>query len=121
MSYGDKDGGTLYLYEVPPNLRNCQPGEKEAIETFWDKEIEKCHFIISQRETKKEEFSNKKAEEEKAKALAEAAKDVSKEVLDEREQAEEEAYQDLLLKCKVDFDMMTEEEMNAIKAQKKKK
>ena len=50
MAYGDKDSGTLYLYDVPPNLRNCQPGEKEAIETFWNKEIEKCHFIIKQRE-----------------------------------------------------------------------
>lgn len=46
MAYGDKDGGTLYLYDVPPNLKNCQPGEKEAIEQFWDKEIEKCHFIL---------------------------------------------------------------------------
>jgi len=42
-------------------------------------------------------------------------------VLEERELAEEEAYQDLLLKYKVEFDMMTEEEMNAIKAAKKKK
>jgi hypothetical protein len=62
-----------------------------------------------------------KADQEKAKALAEAAKDISKEVLEERELGEEDAYQDLLLKYKVEFDMMSEEEMNAIKAQKKKK
>lgn len=40
---------------------------------------------------------------------------------DERELAEEEAYQDLLLKYKVEFEMISEEEMNAIKAAKKKK
>lgn len=97
MSYGDKDSGTLFLYEVPPNLRNCQPGEKEAIEKFWDKEIEKCNFIISQREQKKEEYQAIKLEQEKQKALAEAQKDISKEVLEERELAEEEAYQDMLL------------------------
>lgn len=62
MSYGDKDSGTLFLYEVPPNLRNCQPGEIEAIETFWDKEIEKCNFIITQREQKKEEYQAIKLE-----------------------------------------------------------
>lgn len=121
MSYGDKDSGTLFLYEVPPNLRNCQPGEKEAIEKFWDKEIEKCNFIISQREQKKEEYQAIKAEQEKQKALAEAQKDISKDVLEERELAEEEAYQDLLLQYKVQFELMSEEEMNEIKARKKKK
>ena len=53
-------------------------------------------------------------EEEKKKALAEAAKDVSEEQLEAKELEEEEQYQGLLLKYKVEFKMMTEEEMQAI-------
>ena len=60
-------------------------------------------------------------EQEKQKALAEAAKDISADVLLERELAEEEAYQDMLLQEKVNLKLLTEEEMNTIKAQKKKK
>ena len=92
MSYGDKDSGTLFLYEVPPNLKNPQQGEKDAIEKFWNKEIEKCNCIIAQREAKKEEYQADKMEQEKEKAKAEAAKDISADVLLERELAEEEAY-----------------------------
>jgi len=39
----------------------------------------------------------------------------------ERELAEEEAYQDMLLQEKVNLKLLSEEEMNTIKAQKKKK
>ncbi len=31
MAYGDKGEGTLYLYEVPSNLRNAQDNERETI------------------------------------------------------------------------------------------
>lgn len=31
MAYGDKGEGTLYLYEVPNNLRNPQENEVETI------------------------------------------------------------------------------------------
>ena len=53
MAYGDKDNGTLFLYEVPPNLKSIQENEEENIQKFWDREIEKCLFVIDQRERKK--------------------------------------------------------------------
>ena len=35
MAYGDEADGTLFLYEVPHNLKNPQDKEFEAIEEFW--------------------------------------------------------------------------------------
>jgi hypothetical protein len=46
MAYGDKDNGTLFLYEVPSNLKSIQENEEENIQKFWDREIEKCLFVI---------------------------------------------------------------------------
>ena len=40
MAYGDKDNGTLFLYEVPSNLKSIQENEEENIQKFWDREIE---------------------------------------------------------------------------------
>ena len=79
MAYGDENDGTLFLYEVPPNLKNMQENETENIEKFWDREIEKCAFVLKQREQKKEEYQIAKAEDEKRKALIEQAKEVSEE------------------------------------------
>jgi len=31
MSFGDKDNGTLYLYEIPSNLKNIFENEEEII------------------------------------------------------------------------------------------
>jgi hypothetical protein len=31
LAYGDKDNGTLYLWEIPNNLKNEQPRELENI------------------------------------------------------------------------------------------
>jgi hypothetical protein len=31
MAYGDKDNGTLFLYEVPTNLKSIQENEEENI------------------------------------------------------------------------------------------
>lgn len=56
MAYGDKGEGTLYLYEVPSNLRNAQDNEKETIQAFFDKEIEKCEFVRTRRVTMREEW-----------------------------------------------------------------
>ena len=92
MAFGDKENGTLFLYEVPANLKIAQENEKENIENFWDREIEKCKFATEQKERKKEEFTSHKVEEEKKKALAEAAKEVSQDVLEQRELDQEDAY-----------------------------
>lgn len=62
-----------------------------------------------------------KMELEKQKALAEAAKDITEEQILNKEQEQEDAYQELLLKYKVEFKMITDEEMASIQAKKKKK
>lgn len=77
MAYGDKDNGTLFLQEIPSNLKNIFENEEEIINDFWAREVKKCLFVIEQREQKKEEYQLNKAEEEKRKALAEAAKEIS--------------------------------------------
>lgn len=85
MAYGDEKDGTLFLWEVPTNLRFPLENELENIERFWDREVKKCLFVIEQRERKKEEYSMAKAEKEKAAALAEQAKEIGEEVLMQRE------------------------------------
>ena len=85
MAYGDKDNGTLFLQEIPSNLKNIFENEEEIINDFWAREVKKCLFVIEQREQKKEIFAANKADEEKKKALEEAAKDISKEVIEQRE------------------------------------
>jgi len=92
MAYGDKDNGTLFLQEIPSNLKNIFENEEEIINDFWAREVKKCLFVIEQREQKKEIFAANKADEEKKKALEEAAKDISKEVIEQREQEQEDAY-----------------------------
>jgi hypothetical protein len=44
------------LYEVPPNIRNLQEKEVEAIEEFWDREIKKCNYVKERRVVRKEEY-----------------------------------------------------------------
>ena len=48
--------------------------------------------MIEQREKKKEDYTMAKVEEEKRKALAEAAKDITEDQLLAKEMDEEEAY-----------------------------
>ena len=79
MALGDKLNGTCFLYEVPSNLKNIQEGEEEAISTFWEREVKKCYFVLEQRESKKEEYNNKKVEDEKNRAIADALKDIGEE------------------------------------------
>jgi hypothetical protein len=46
MAFGDEKDGTLFLWDVPHNLRNAQPDEQDNIENFWDREVSKCTFVI---------------------------------------------------------------------------
>jgi len=85
MAYGDKENGTCFLYEVPSTLKNMQDGEFEAIEKLWEREIEKCKYVIEQREEKKEYYAALKVEEEKRKALAEVEKDVNEDTIIQKE------------------------------------
>jgi hypothetical protein len=57
MAYGDDSEGTLFLYEVPPNLRNKQEREEQVINEFWEREISKCNDTKERRVVRKEEFS----------------------------------------------------------------
>ena len=81
MAYGDRDSGTLFLYEVPATLKNKQENEEENIAKQWDLEIEKCLYVIEQREEKKEYYANLKAERERQSQLAEAAKEISEDTI----------------------------------------
>jgi hypothetical protein len=56
MAYGDDTDGTLFLYEVPANLKNKQDREEQVIDAFWQREIEKCNDVKERRVIRKEEF-----------------------------------------------------------------
>lgn len=56
MAYGDESDGTLFLYEVPPNLKNPAENELDTIEKFWNREINKCTDVLLRREIQLEEF-----------------------------------------------------------------
>lgn len=121
MAYGDKESGTFFLYEVPISLKNKQENEEEIIANLWEREIEKCLYVIKQRAEKQEYYQLLKADADKAKALEEAAKEKSLEMIEQKELEAEEAYQDQLLAAKVALELMTPEELEEIKAKKKKK
>lgn len=121
MALGDKLNGTLFLYEIPSNLKSIQENEEENIANFWEKEIKKCYFVIAQREQKKEEYNAAKVEDEKRKAIAEAEKEINEETKLQMELDEEDCYQELLLKYKAENNMISEDEMLAMQAKKKKK
>ena len=57
MAYGDESDGTLFLYEVPSNLKNPQEKEEENIQDFWQREINKCNYVKERRVLRKEEFT----------------------------------------------------------------
>ena len=97
MAFGDEKDGTLFLWDVPHNLKTSQPEEQDLIETFWDREVNKCLFVLEQREQKKEEWNEAKADAEKNRAMVEAAKDVTEDAIIAAEEKQEDAYQDLLL------------------------
>lgn len=56
MAYGDEADGTLFLYEVPLNLKNSQDKERDLIEEFWEREISKCRDVIDRREKQLEDW-----------------------------------------------------------------
>ena len=58
---------------------------------------------------------------DKQKALAEAAKDITEDAILAAEEKQEDAYQDLLLIQKHKLEMITDEELAALQAARKKK
>lgn len=58
---------------------------------------------------------------EKRKALSEAAKDITEDAILAAEEKQEDAYQDLLLIQKHKLELITDEELAALQAARKKK
>ncbi len=110
MGFGDENDGTLFLYEVPHNLKNPQENEEQAIESFWQREISKCQYVQEQRITRKEEFQEMQKAEELKKALAEQQREMAQDLERQKEEEAEIAYQELLLKTQCEFGMISEEE-----------
>lgn len=54
MAYGDDSDGTLFLYEVPLNLKTAQENEYTTIDNFWNREIDKCNDVKERRAIRKE-------------------------------------------------------------------
>jgi len=114
MAYGDQTEGTLYLYEVPHNLAEPLENELQTIDAFWTREVEKCDYVKARRVTMKEEWQENETKKAVAAALAEAEKDKLEDAEVEKELAEEEAYQELLLQMKVKLGLLNEDELDAI-------
>ncbi len=75
MAYGDEQDGTLFLYEVPSNLKNPQDKEEQVIEEFWQREINKCNYVKERRVIRKEEYQEQQKIEEIKRAIEEAQKE----------------------------------------------
>lgn len=123
IGFGDDSEGTLFLFDVPSNLRVPQSEEVENMSNFWQREIAKCTYQIKRKKIRDEE----KAQFEQRRALEEAAKgddipnpDAEDEEL-QIEMGEEEVYQDFLIGHKAAMGMISEEELEKIKEAKKKK
>jgi len=121
MAYGDESDGTLFLYEVPPNLRNAQDKEFEAIEEFWQREIRKCNDVVERREVQLIEWQEEQKQEDIRKAKEEQQKETQEDAELQKELDQEMAYQELLMKYKVDFGMPSEEDLENFKKNNKKK
>jgi len=92
LAYGDESEGTLYLCEVPHNLRVKQDREEDTISNFWLNEIQKCDYVSDRKGTMREEWQERQKADDLKKALEEQAKDALENAELEKELAEEDAY-----------------------------
>ena len=121
MAYGDEADGTLFLYEVPANLKNPQDKEFDAIEEFWEREINKCNDVIERRELQLIEWQEEQKLEDIRKAKEEAQKENHEEAEVQRELDQEQNYQELLMKYKFEFGLLNEADYEEWKKNNKKK
>lgn len=123
LAFGEQENdGTVFLYNVPINLKNPQGNETKTMDNFWKREIEKCHYQKERKETRVEE----KEEEEEKKAIEEMMKEQEAQNMDDdaglqKELEEEEKYQIIKLKYELEFGIITQEEFDKIKEEKKNK
>ena len=85
MAYGDEADGTLFLYEVPTNLKNSQDKEFDTIEEFWKREIDKCKDVIERREKQQEEWQEQQKQDDIRKAKEEQLKDTQEDAETQKE------------------------------------
>lgn len=121
LAFGEENDGTIFLYGVPPNLKNPVGDEEGAMRQFWQREIEKCFYQKQRKEIRIEE----KEEEEERKAKEEMLREQENQNMDEdaahqKELEEEEKYQAMKLKCQVEFGIISQEEYDKIQEEKKK-
>ena len=121
MAYGDEADGTLNLQEVAVNLRQPQENEEEEIRNFWENEVVKCNYVKERRVTMREQWSEKVKAEEIKKAIEEAKREEGPDVEREKEDKEELAYEALLLTMKTKLNLITQEQLEAMQAQAKKR
>jgi WD40 repeat protein len=125
LAFGEENDGTIFLYNVPPNLKNPQGDEADNVRKFWDKfwqvEIDKCFY---QKERKEIRIEEKEAEDDR-KALEEMMREQEQQNIDEdaemqKELEEEDKYQQMKLKYEVEFGIITQEQYDKIMEEKKK-
>ena len=121
MAYGDEADGTLFLYEVPANLKNPQDKEFDAIEEFWEREINKCNDVFERRELQLIEWQEEQKLEDIRKARDEAQKENQDDAELQRELDQEQNYQELLMKYKFEFGLLNEADYEEWKKNNKKK
>jgi len=121
MAYGDETEGTLFLYEVPPNLSKPFENEEETISNFWEKEILKSRYVKERRVTMREDWNEIQKQHDIKRAMDEARREQADDAETEKEMAEEEAYEELLNMQKAKLGLITSEELEKLTAQKKKK
>ena len=91
------------------------------IEEFWQREINKCNYVKERRVIRKEEYQEQQKVEEIKRAIEEAQKEQQQDVEDQKDMELETQYQDLLMKYKVEFGLISQEEMENYKKSQKKK
>lgn len=121
LAFGEENDGTIFLYNVPPNLKDPQGDEANIMSQFWQREIDKCNYQKERKEIRIEE----KEQEDERRALEELQREQEAQNMDEdaeltKELEEEEKYQQMKLKSQIEFGIITQEEYDRIMEEKKK-
>ena len=80
----------------------------------------KCNYVKERRVTLREQWQESQKQIEIKKAIEEAKREQGQEVEDEREEKEEAAYQELLLTMRAKLNLISNEELERLQADKKK-
>jgi len=114
----------MYIYEVPPNLKNPQDStdktEEQQIGAFWKRESDKCKYVRNKRVERAEEQQEKQRIEEIRKAREEQLREMEADNRAAEEEATENAYFELKLRMQLDLKMITEDEFNETLQERKK-